>query len=97
MSTRSWNTSLLGTALALVAVTFPVPSPVHAQSGPENGSLVIVGGALNDPEIVGTFIEMAGGPAAKIVVVPTAGGGDDDAYGDDCRCVRQLEGAGAIR
>jgi len=83
-------------ALALaVLTTLSAPAPATAQAGPENGSLVIVGGALNDPEIVGTFIEMAGGPDAKIVVVPTAGGGDDDAYGDDCRCTRQLAGAGA--
>lgn len=91
MSARIRNATLaLATLLAL-----GTPSHAHAQAGPESGSLVIVGGALSDPEIVGTFLEMAGGPDAKIVVVPTAGGGDDEAYGDDCRCIRQLEGAGA--
>jgi cyanophycinase len=41
--------------------------------GPKNGSLVIVGGAMRDPAIVTRFIDLAGGPDAPIVVVPTAG------------------------
>ena len=43
--------------------------------GPPKGTLVIQGGG--SPEgtgIVETFINKAGGPGAKIVVVPTAGG-----------------------
>jgi len=42
--------------------------------GPENGSLVIVGGAMQDTNIVDHFIELAGGPDAPIVVIPTASG-----------------------
>lgn len=76
-------------------LAFLLASPVAAQSGPESGSLVIVGGALQDAEIVATFIELAGGPTAKIVVVPTAGGADDESYGPECRCTGQLRGAGA--
>jgi cyanophycinase len=46
--------------------------PVH---GPERGSLVIAGGGnLDGTGIVERFIALAGGPSAKIVVVPTAGG-----------------------
>jgi len=78
-----------------ILLAFLLALPVSAQSGPESGSLVIVGGALQDAEIVGTFIELAGGPSAKIVVVPTAGGGDDESYGPDCRCTGQLAAAGA--
>ena len=44
--------------------------------GPPNGSLVIVGGAMRDPAIRQRFIDLAGGPDAPIVVVPTAGGGE---------------------
>jgi cyanophycinase len=83
-----------GLVLAAAAAVL-LGSPLSAQAGPASGSLVIVGGALQDEAIVGTFIELAGGPTAKIVVVPTAGGGDDDGYGPDCRCTRQLEAAGA--
>ena len=43
--------------------------------GPANGTLLIVGGGqLDSSGIIEKFIALAGGPAAKIVVVPTAGG-----------------------
>jgi len=45
-------------------------------SGPTNGSLVIVGGAMQDSNIVLKFIELAGGKDASIVVVPAAMGLD---------------------
>jgi cyanophycinase len=38
-----------------------------------NGSLVIVGGGRIPPEVTHTFIRLAGGPEALIVVLPTAG------------------------
>ncbi|MBO9204250.1 MULTISPECIES: cyanophycinase [Niastella] len=41
--------------------------------GPEKGSLVIVGGGRLGPDIWARFIELAGGPDARIVVIPTAG------------------------
>jgi cyanophycinase len=46
--------------------------------GPEKGSLVIVGGAMQDAAIVQRFIELAGGSEAPIVIIPTAGEADDD-------------------
>jgi cyanophycinase len=43
--------------------------------GPEKGSLVIQGGgSAEGTGILETFINLAGGPNAKIVIVPTAGG-----------------------
>ncbi len=45
------------------------------QVGPANGSLVIVGGAMRDMAIVERIIELAGGPDAPLVMIPTAGGG----------------------
>lgn len=45
--------------------------------GPENGSLVIVGGAMRDPAIVERFLQLAGGKDAPIVIIPTAGGGEE--------------------
>ena len=41
-------------------------------TGPSNGSLVIVGGSMQDPSILDTFMQHAGGKEANIVVVPTA-------------------------
>lgn len=77
----------------LVACAALVPCQVDAQVvGPPSGSLVIVGGALSDPDIVQRFIALAGGPDAPIVVVPTAGGGEYDEY---CSCLNQLRENGA--
>jgi cyanophycinase len=41
--------------------------------GPAKGTLVIVGGNMQDPAIVKRFIDLAGGPDAPIVIIPTAG------------------------
>jgi cyanophycinase len=62
-------------ALALSFV-FSLPSSVLSQDyGPPTGTLVIVGGgSLAGTGIQEKFIALAGGPDAKIVIVPTAGG-----------------------
>jgi cyanophycinase len=44
-----------------------------AEVGPSKGYLVIVGGSMQDPEIFGRFLELAGGPDAPLVIIPTAG------------------------
>ncbi len=40
--------------------------------GPENGSLLIIGGNLSSPAIYDKFLELAGGPDADLVIIPTA-------------------------
>ncbi len=45
-------------------------------SGPDSGSLVIVGGGMRDLGILQRFAQLAGGNDAPIVVIPTAGGGE---------------------
>ncbi|MGC3971292.1 MAG: cyanophycinase [Pirellulales bacterium] len=57
----------------------------------ENGSLLIVGGGRMAPSIQKKFLELAGGPEAKFVVVPTAG----DARRDDDVETAWLTKAGA--
>lgn len=69
-------------ALSVLALTLAgllyLPSQIDAQTtGPSNGSLVIVGGAMRDPVIMQRFLDLAGGKDAPIVVIPTAGGGAD--------------------
>jgi cyanophycinase len=59
----------------LLLLTASVSAQVH---GPGRGSLVIVGGAMQDPAIVQRFIELAGGTEAPIVIIPTAGEADDE-------------------
>lgn len=47
-----------------------------SEVGPNKGSLVVVGGNMRDEQIIKRIIDLAGGPEAPIVVIPTAGGGD---------------------
>ena len=61
--------------------------------GPENGSLVIVGGAMKSDEIIDRFIELAGGINASIVVIPTASGNED--YNKNPSFARTLRNLGA--
>jgi cyanophycinase len=84
------------TVVAGLAVCLATGLPNAAASqvvGPERGSLVVVGGAMQDPAIVQRFIELAGGPHAPIVVVPTAGGGEE--YDEYCSCLAFLRDNGA--
>jgi cyanophycinase len=61
--------------------------------GPSNGYLVIVGGAMRDPAIFARFIDLAGGPDAPIVIIPTAGAGEN--YDQYWRGLRRYREAGA--
>jgi cyanophycinase len=62
-------------------------------TGPEKGTLVVVGGGKLDHVILERFIELAGGPDAAIVVIPTAGGGNN--YNDNSGGAGQLRKYGA--
>ena len=63
------------------------------EHGPDKGTLVIVGGNMQDAAIVRRFIDLAGGPDASIIVVPTAG--DDDEYDQHWSGLRQFREQGA--
>jgi len=65
-----------------------------ADHGPDKGALVIVGGAMQDPAIVARFIDLAGGPEAPIVIIPTAGEADDE-YGQYWSGLKQWRENGA--
>jgi cyanophycinase len=60
--------------LSLLSLGLASLSGGAAEFGPEKGSLVIVGGAARDSIPYEKFVELAGGPKANIVVIPTAGG-----------------------
>jgi len=64
--------------LLVGSLTLLLASSVFAQTpqyGPAKGTLIIQGGgSAAGTGIVETFINRAGGPGAKIIVVPTAGG-----------------------
>lgn len=59
--------------LLIVCLSFSVYAQKETK-GPENGHLIIAGGALRDPAVFKKFIELAGGSDAHVVVIPTAGG-----------------------
>ncbi|HEX9109510.1 MAG TPA: cyanophycinase, partial [Longimicrobiales bacterium] len=71
----------LGIALALA---LRVPAAAQASGtgasaprvGPAHGALLVVGGGMLGPEILERFIELAGGPDARIVIITTAAGAD---------------------
>ena len=64
----------LFTILALfVAIAVSSASNHAAEVGPDKGTLVIVGGGAG-PDILRRFVELAGGPQAPLVVIPTAQG-----------------------
>lgn len=83
------------TCLPLLCLALsPIVATAGAQQhGPARGALVISGGAETTPEIHQRFIELAGGPDAPILVVPTSG--NAETYDDSCDCLRLLREAGA--
>jgi len=85
------------TSLSLILV---VLFQAHAQSpdeqvtvGPETGTLMIVGGGQLGDDLVNKFIELAGGPDAPIIFIPTAGG--RKSYGEDYKGADVFKKAGA--
>ncbi len=81
--------------LTFIAAQTSVPiAPASAQQvGPANGSLIVAGGALSDPAVFARFVDLAGGPSAPIVIIPTAGGAEE--YDQYFRGRRAFEAAGA--
>lgn len=75
-------------------VVFP-PSLAAQQVGPARGSLVLVGGSMQDPAIVERFLDLAGGPDAPIVLIPTAGGAES--YDGTWRGAEAFRASGATR
>jgi cyanophycinase len=78
---------------ALLAACLASTSDATTPRGPAKGTLIIVGGGKIGPDILGKFIELAGGPDAPIVVIPTAGGAKD--YPQDWPGLAVLKDAGA--
>lgn len=59
--------------IILIALSLIISVPIFAQEKVlNNGSLIIIGGALKSQEIYDKFFELAGGENAKLIIVPTA-------------------------
>ena len=92
MSKTGFSRRFVEMAFVLLVAVFAAAAQ---EVGPAAGHLVVVGGAMRDPAIVNKFIELAGGPEAAIVIIPTAGGGSQ--YDQDFRGAQQFRDAGAAR
>ena len=81
--------------MAICAAALPLATAAAQppKVGPAHGAVLVVGGGALGPEVLGRFIELAGGPDALIVDVPTAGG--DSVYPADWAGTRSLKAAGA--
>lgn len=67
-------TLLSAAFMAATTSAQPLNTTNTTSIGPENGHLVIVGGNLQSDSIWQRIIDLAGGPSAPLVVIPTAGG-----------------------
>jgi len=76
-------------------ITIPLIAQEPVTTGPEKGSLVLAGGGFIGADITNTFINLAGGKDAAIVVIPTAGG--QDSYDDQVRFAKQLREYGCTK
>ncbi len=87
-------TDVKSAAILLLIALSLTPTATHGQTiGPENGTLILAGGNVKDVAIFHRFLDLAGGPDAPIVVIPTAGGETD--YGPYWTGLLQLKAAGA--
>src|SRR5256885_6726801 len=80
-------------AAAAVLLPWAMSNAQSPRVGPPRGTVLVVGGGSLGPEVLGKFIELAGGPDALIVDVPTAGG--DSVYPADWPGTHSLKAAGA--
>jgi cyanophycinase len=80
-------------AILLSAAAVSVSAAQTPKIGPAKGSVMIVGGGSIGRDIYSRFIELAGGPDALIIDVPTAGG--NEKYGAETPASRSLKAAGA--
>ena len=75
MTNRRTAAALCALAVLLTTVAARTAADDPPEYGPPKGTLVIVGGGSHEGTgIIEKFIELAGGPDAKFVIVPTAGG-----------------------
>jgi len=75
MSNRRTAAALCALAILLATVDARTFADDPPEYGPPKGTLVVVGGgSLEGTGILEKFIQLAGGPEASFVIVPTAGG-----------------------
>jgi cyanophycinase len=87
------KTILLTLITGLILQVPYAQTPGTVTSGPETGTLIIVGGGSRGEPILETFLRLAGGKDAPIVVIPTAEG--REIYNNDAGQANTLRKLGA--
>ncbi|HEX2168066.1 MAG TPA: cyanophycinase [Longimicrobiales bacterium] len=87
-----WAPALCLALLASCAGATQHTPAVPATIGPESGTLFIAGGGTLGSGIISRFVQLAGGPDARLVIIPTAG--TRDSFPDDWPGVRMFRDAG---
>ncbi|KAH9889205.1 hypothetical protein F4778DRAFT_395274 [Xylariomycetidae sp. FL2044] len=92
---RTVLASLAALATAYLVSALPQQPLASKQEtvGPENGTIVIVGGGTLSDSIYQRVIDLAGGPDAPIVTIPTAEGSEE--YDDDAASAGSFRRLGA--
>ncbi len=62
----------------VVCAVIALSHPAEAQE-PGPGYLFLGGGGIEDPALIARFVELAGGPEGRIVIIPTASADDNQA------------------
>jgi cyanophycinase len=78
MSVRSFCLPDFKSLIMVILVAISLTSGAAETTGPDSGTLVIVGGGDRDNIVFKEFVDLAGGKDAKIVFVPTASSSDPD-------------------
>ena len=65
----------LPASLVLLCIV-SLPAAAQTTTGPRKGALLVAGGGALGADIGARFLELAGGPEARIVLIPTADGKD---------------------
>jgi cyanophycinase len=74
---RFKTTRLFGAAIFAVAVGLAA-APAPASAGPARGYLLIIGGGERTGDVMARFVQLAGGPRARIAVIPNASSVPDE-------------------
>ena len=90
---RTFLLAVLGMVIGCARAADVAETPHGA---PRGGHLVLIGGGSKPPDAMRLFVHLAGGPAARIVVLPLASGESREA-GEDYETSFHALGAGLVR
>ena len=91
----AWLSMVLAVTPGIAVAQGSEAPPLGPAVGHPVGTVVIAGGGTLGPEIWTRFVELAGGIASRLVVIPTAS--EEDEFPEDWSILTYLKDAGATR